>query len=324
MDDSLREIREECQRRLREVSGSPVFWPIETLNKYINDGYLDITRRTGCLWDRVILNPSGLSSMTMDADRTVGDGEVMTIPLTSGGSYDINGYTLLWEDGGLIQWFEGNNDSNRKFTLPTNVFEIPRKRVVYDESNHLEFKTLDLMDKENEKWESNDPGTPRSWMQKDTRSIYVDPPVADAGETYTCGSDVGRAVRIVDSENTYTFSSEVGRIVRIQDDNAEGDCYSFTSETGVVVRTATPVGNISIWYKKEPDELIDGGDSPEMHEIFKYVLYSYVLWKALSLKGEGQNLKIAMVHLEEYELQLADLMAIGKGMVRGHRTRLQS
>ena len=272
MEDTLQDIREECQRRLREISGAPVFWPVETLNKYINDGCLDIVRRTGCLWDRIIFDVSA---------------------------------------------------DDRSFTLPTNVFEIPRKRVVYDETNHLEFKTLDLMDEENEKWESNASGTPQSWVQKDTRTIYIDPPATDAGETYTYDADIGRVVQIVDSENTYTFSSEVGRVVRIQDDNAEGDCYSFTSETGIPVRMATPVGNISIWYKKEPDELVNSGDSSEMHEIFKYVVYSYVLWKALSLKGEGQNLKIAGVHLEEYELQLTDLMAIGKSMIRGHRTRLQ-
>jgi len=324
MNDTLQEIREECQKRLREIPDAPVFWPAETLNKYINDGCLDIARRTGCLWDRVIFNPSGLSSMTMSADSTVADEEVMFIPLTSGGEYDLNGYTLTWEDGGFIQWFEGNNDSNTKFTLPTNVFEIPRKRVVYDEDNHLEFKTLVLMDEENEKWESDSAGTPLSWLQKDTRHIYVNPPVEDAGEVYAHFLDTGKVVRIDDPSNTYTFSSEVGRIVRIQDDNEGGDCYDFGSETGEIVRMATPVGNISVWYKKEPDELIKNGDSPEMHEIFKYIIYSYVLWKALSLKGEGQNLKIAGVHLEEYELQLTDLMAIGKGMVRGHRTRLQS
>lgn len=324
MEDTLQEIREECQRRLREVPTAPIFWSNDDIDLYINDGCLDIAKKVGCLWGRVIFNPSGISSFTMSEDTTISDDEVMSIPLTSGSSYDINGYTLTWEDGGLIQWFEDeNNEDNQKFTLPSDVLEIPRKRVVYDEDNHLDFKTLVLMDEENEKWESNNPGTPVYWFQKDTRHIYVDPPIEDAGEIYANYFNTGRIVRIEDPDNTYTFSSELGRIVRIQDDNEGGDCYDFDYELGLITRIATPVGNLSVWYKKKPNELINDEDSSEIQEIFKYALYSYVLWKALSEKSEAQNIGTAKIYLQEYEMQLLELMNVGKGMVAGHQARLQ-
>lgn len=323
-------IREEIQFRLREISGSEIFWTQAELNTYINDAQLDIVRRTECLWGLIIFN--------------VGYGDYA-------------------------------------FTLPDNVYEIPKLRVVFDEDNHLIYITPNQLTEVDDDYENANPGTPKYWYYRGTNTLYIYPPATSAEiRTYNFSAETGRIVRatssdrtytflaetgrivkfgnmrfssefgrivriqpntsrgeryifsnkhgkiamIEDDDNTYTFSGNHGKIARIQDDNSGGDQYIFTKNKGIIKKIESPIGNLNVKYVKKPVILEDDNDEFEIHDVFKYAVIKYVCYKALEEPKESQNLEVSGIFFKEYADELGRIMPVAKSRASSRQARITS
>ena len=329
---TLQAIRIECLRRLREDTSTPTLWSNTQINNFINDACSEIANRTECLWGKHTFFNMAYTEIPEDmpADKTVADGEVYTIVLSPGQEYDFNGYQLTQSSGGFIEWYEGDVLNNSRFTLPEEVIDIPRSRVIYNEDTHLDFKSFPLINYEDERWEDASAGTPSDWFQRDARYLYVTPPISLVGEKYGFDNETGRVVRIEDDDDTYTFSAETGKIISIQDDSSGGDYYEFitgtpiesTREDGRIVKLDTPVSNLKITYTKEHPTLTKDSDTTELHQIYLYLIYSYVLWHAYNAPGDGKDMYLGNLYESEYNANMTALMPASKTRHRGSQARI--
>lgn len=299
---NLLALRNRVYRALGEDGTAPQHWTDAEINRYINDTYRQFSRDSGALEiEHALEGVKGTAEYDLPAQigrifRVEYD-ELRILPTSE---YELDIFDSVWKSRDNTPFAYRIDQLNDKIA----VYPIPtaEERAVFDS----EFGTIidmgpdDNFDSEFGVVIDIDDATGTDVMLfLDEQGSVPDKWVMDASVGLTADIDgsafnqqTGLVTRIT-SDDTIVFNSEFGIITSA----SEG-------EYGVVIDYNIPRLNLSIWAKKDPDDLATDTDEPELPEWTHQAIVFGAAARALRKESEARNFAVAGA----YE-QLASLTA---------------
>lgn len=146
-----------------------------------------------------------------------------------------------------------------EYTLPDDAGKIIR--VAYDGERIWPHSALE-MDAIDQYWETRSGQVDRYVTDRENNNVirlYKNPDTNGAGASFS--AETGKIVDIDDTTNTYTFSAETGIIVRMVTTDGS-PVWSFSTNTGKIVDVDSYEDNLEVWYKVDPADMAEDGDTP--------------------------------------------------------------
>ena len=138
------------------------------------------------------------------------------------------------------------SEDSKTFTLPSGVIEIPRRRVIYNENNHLDFYTLNQIQEEDGDWEDADSATPRYWFQKGQNTIWIHPPADTEGDSCVFSMETGALLgaELLTDGDCSSDSFTKGTGWTYDSTNEYYSCGTHTGATGLTQSISIASGSI--------------------------------------------------------------------------------
>ena len=318
----MSEVSTELNLRLGRETVATI-WSDDELDQYIQEGYDDLCRRTGCLWATDVLPDfafafsytqpfefdffvadtriAGLAQFTSTFERDYIDNADGPANHTQHWEYNL-GYQTITEVSGLAD-------------LPDDLYEVERatwntRRIETWDSRKLEWddSRYELNKGNVEAYTQDKDGIARLRKWRVPSGAYV--PYSLDDETKYWGILV-QITEVSAAAPLFTW----GDFVQVPAQHMMGDPW------GVIVAVYKETGDVRIEYQRRGRELSDEQDFEIPERYQKYVRH-YAQARAFECEGDGQDLELAAHYQSRYDAGIARMIKRKEAMLYQRKTIL--
>lgn len=303
------------QRRLADAGGQ--LWTADELKGYIQEGYDNLTKRTGCLFDTALLPDYAFSfSITGEWEKEyLRSGEYANGPAQFTCEFERNyidnargpaNHTQNWEfNGGYVDITEVSPLVN----LPGALQEV--ERATWNTRRITALRSSDIED-EDGRYELNKGEVVGYLQDKDGIDVlrkFRVPSAAYAPYSFDSSSDDGFGI-LRDTSGIVTHdtlsSEEFGDLVQL-------DGVNVFEDFGILGPIFPDTNVMRLEFRRRGEPL---SDTNEFEIADRYTVYvrHYAQARALEREGPGQDLKLAKNFSDRYEAGIARMLERKKAM----------